>query len=67
MQVLHVIRRKRPSARPTKQHPAFKMQLQQKVDRVEAGVGMQENRHRIQRMQRLICMTVWRYQQDIER
>ena len=35
------------------------MQLQQEVDRVEAGVGVQENWRRLQRLWRLLQITVW--------
>ena len=43
------------------------MQLQHEVDRVEAGVGVQENWSQIQRVRRLIQMTVWGLRQDRER
>ena len=44
MQVLHKVRREHTSAQPTQQRPTYKMQLQQKVESMEARVGMQEDR-----------------------
>ena len=43
MQVLHKIRQEQPNELPTQQHPAFKIQIQQEVDRMEAEVGIQED------------------------
>ena len=43
------------------------MKLQQEVDRVEAGVSMQENWHRLQIVRRLLRMTVWGLRQDRDR
>ena len=67
MKVLHKVRRERPSSRPTPKHPTFKMQLQQEVERMEAGVGMQEDLRLFQRIRRLIQMMVWGLLRDRER
>ena len=67
MQVLHKVRREQTGARTTQQHPTFKIQLQQKVEKMEAGVVMQEDRCQLQEIQRLLQMTVWGLQQDKER
>ena len=47
MQILHKVRQERTSARPTQQHPTFKMQPQQKVEGMDAVLGMQEDRRQI--------------------
>ena len=67
MQILRKIKRKQPSTRTSQQNPAFKMQLQQEVDGVEARVGVQENRQELQRVRRFIRMMVWGLRQDRER
>ena len=54
MQILRKIQRKQPSTQTSQQHPLFKMQLKQEVDRVEARVGVQENWRRLQRVRRLL-------------
>ena len=48
MKLLHKVRRERTSERPTQQHPTLKMQQQQKVEKMEAGVGMQEDWRQLQ-------------------
>ena len=67
MQVLQKVRRERTSTRTTQQHPTFKMKLQKKVERMEAGVGMKEDRHQLQGIWRLLQMTVWGLRLDRER
>ena len=65
MQILREVRRERTSARTTQQHPTFKMQLKQKVEGMEDEVGMQEDRPRLQRIRRLLRVTVWGLKPEI--
>ena len=57
----------RPCTRPTKQRPVRQVQLQQEVDRVAAGVGLQENRGIFQGLRRVLQMMVWGLGQERRR
>ena len=57
----------RPRPRTAKQHSALKVKLQQEVDRVETGIGLQENRGQFQGVLRVIRMKVWGLGRDRDR
>ena len=54
----------RPRIRTAEQRPTYQVQLQQEVDRVETGVGLQENQGRFQGLWQVLRMIVWGLLQD---
>ena len=57
------------TASPTdcQKNPALQVKLQQALDRVDTGVGLQKIRRQFQGVQRVLRMTVWGLRRESKR